>query len=259
MAQGGDEVEDAPVIERAKVEVKAPEGHLRAAQSPEESLTSLPPRLVEINKDSEVGVMRDRLKQLKAPIYGTKAELWARIVKYEALAELKARERIWLEKRMEEIQKRSDGAVVPNLVREPNTQPPPQAEIDRHSVTHLPPQPDWCLACALARSRDKDRSSQPAAIEDPKMQFDFMYTRADGTQIKNKAEEQPWATELTGVDEATQTPLAISTPEKGGPSSNYLVKATSDFIRRMAYARVTARVDQEPALIDVLENRRTSY
>ena len=78
----GDEVEDAAIIEGAKVEVKAPEGHLRAAQSPEESLTS-PPRLVEINKDSEGGVMRDRLKQLKAPIYGTKSELWARIVEYE--------------------------------------------------------------------------------------------------------------------------------------------------------------------------------
>ena len=71
--------------------------------------------------------------------------------------------------------------------------------------------------------------------------------------MKNRLEEQPWATTLTGVDEATQTPLAVSTPEKGGPSQNYRVKSTCDFIRRMAYSRVTARVDQEPALVDLLE------
>ena len=62
------------------------------APSEQQLLDFPPPRRVEINKDSDVGTMRQRLQQLKAPVYGTKAELWDRIVKHEALAELKARE-----------------------------------------------------------------------------------------------------------------------------------------------------------------------
>ena len=105
---------------------------------------------------------------------------------------------------MEEMRSRAEATSNPTIVREPKREPPSQAEIDRHSVTHLPPQPDWCLCCALARSRDRDHSNRHITLEEPRMQFGFMFTRADGTQIEEAAEEQPWATTLFGIDEATK-------------------------------------------------------
>ena len=49
--------------------------------------------------------LRARLRELRGPIYGTKAELWARVVEYTARRELEQREHQWLAQRVEELQK----------------------------------------------------------------------------------------------------------------------------------------------------------
>ena len=46
---------------------------------------------------SPVAVLRDRLKALNGPIYGTKDELWKRLCEFEVRAEQQLRERQWIE------------------------------------------------------------------------------------------------------------------------------------------------------------------
>eukprot|EP00971_Amphidinium_carterae_P042640 838370-Amphidinium_carterae.3 len=59
------------------------------------------------------------------------------------------------------------------------------------------------------------------------MQFDICYLKADGHRIMpGDATCQPWATTFCGVDEATQTPMAIALEQKGGASTDYIVQST---------------------------------
>ena len=48
---------------------------------------------------SPVAALRDRLKALNGPVYGTKDELWKRLCEYEARAEQQLRKRQWIEGR----------------------------------------------------------------------------------------------------------------------------------------------------------------
>eukprot|EP00971_Amphidinium_carterae_P346845 6488561-Amphidinium_carterae.2 len=108
-------------------------------------------------------------------------------------------------------------------------EPPSQDEIERHMLTHLPPQPDWCLSCALARTPDADHKRRLWTVEaePPRMQFDICYLKADGHRIMpGDTTSQPWATTFCGVDEATQTPMAIALEQKGGASTDYIVQST---------------------------------
>eukprot|EP00972_Heterocapsa_arctica_P070650 10436452-Heterocapsa_arctica.AAC.1 len=83
----------------------------------------------------------------------------------------------------------------------------------------------WCIICALAASRAADHHKLDGhEMGPPKMQFDYTYMKSDGGYYD--AEEgrptQPWATTLTGVGEATWTPLALSIPTKS-PEEAYAV------------------------------------
>ena len=57
---------------------------------------------------------------------------------------------------------------------------------------------------------------------------------------------------MTGVDEATQTPLAISVPSKES-NVEYTIESIKTFIRIMSYPEVRVRVDCEPALVAILD------
>ena len=52
---------------------------------------------------SPVAALRDWLKALNGPIYGTKDELWKRLCEYEARAEQQLREGQWIEARKNEL------------------------------------------------------------------------------------------------------------------------------------------------------------
>ena len=140
-------------------------------------------------------------------------------------------------------------------MKQPESAPADTGEVDIHNLTHLPPR-EWCVTCKLGRSRAGDHSKViEQEVEPPRMQFDYTFMNVDGT-MDNLSDGRPtnaWSTTLVGVDQGTQSPLAISLPHKAGPSKDFLVTSSCDFIRRMAYHRVRVRVDQEPALIDVIQ------
>ena len=100
---------------------------------------------------SPVGALRDRLKALNGPTYGTKDELWKRLCEYVARAEQQLRERQWIEARQNEL---IQGARPHEAeILDAPSKPEDPMVIERHDVTHIPPMP-WCLACRLGKGRE---------------------------------------------------------------------------------------------------------
>ena len=55
------------------------------------------------------------------------------------------------------------------------------------------------------------------------------------------------------MDEPSQTPFGIACDQKGGPSLLYLVNEVVTFLKRMSWAEVHVRGDNEPALVAILD------
>ena len=130
----------------------------------------VPARLVDLGPQSRTDELRDRLKQLKAPIWGTKHELWTRVVKEETRAELRLQERRWVEGRAKQLSDAAEGSTIIQELRQPKEAPLSKEEVEKHALTHLPPRPDWCRTCALARTRKRDHTQKPEPeLEPPRM------------------------------------------------------------------------------------------
>ena len=125
---------------------------------------------------SPVAALRDRLKALNGPVYGTKDELWKRLCEYESRAEQQLRERQWIEARKNEL---IQGARPHEAeISDAPSKPEDPMEIERHEVTHIPPLP-WCLACRLGKGRDASHFHSPAVREAGQIQVDFCFLRED--------------------------------------------------------------------------------
>ena len=84
---------------------------------------------------SPVSDMRIRLRELKAPIWGTKEQLWARLVDYETQH---AGEQALREKLARELAERREGQA--EVAPRPLPQPVEPSEVGRkaHEITHIP-------------------------------------------------------------------------------------------------------------------------
>ena len=89
-----------------------------------------------LSSGNNVEDMRNRLKALGAPVWGTKAQMWPRLLHAEARRELQKRDEAWLTAR-ELAEAGGHGELrVPRAPDEPFAD-----ERARHEVTHLPHQP----------------------------------------------------------------------------------------------------------------------
>ena len=93
-----------------------------------------------LTRGRNVDDMRQRLKALGAPVLGTKAQFWPRLVRTEARRELQKRDEQWLADRARElVEAGGQGELrVPRAPEEPTAD-----ERARDEITHLPCQP-WC-------------------------------------------------------------------------------------------------------------------
>ena len=102
-----------------------------------------------LGPNSTVEVMQKRLRELRAPWYGTKDKLWARLVDEEAKNTASNEWHDFLSKRRAEL----EAAVHPaQRVILPAPRDPTQEERDAHDLHHLSPAP-WCEVCAMGKGR----------------------------------------------------------------------------------------------------------
>ena len=102
--------------------------------------------------------MRARLRELGAPIYGTKSRVWLCLCDHELMECEREAEDAFLTKRREHLQSPVE-LVAPQLL--PTPVPPSLKEVKRHKVTHLPPAKCWDQ-CVVARAPDAPHSMPKA-------------------------------------------------------------------------------------------------
>ena len=184
---------------------------------------------------------------MNAPVYGTKQELWQRLVGREARAEAERQERQWLQLRTAQLASQQGQPEVKTL-KIPEA--PSQAEQDKHEVNHLPPAP-WCLHCLLGKSSQAPHASDPVAKQIvPLIQIDYSFLKTNGERDEKVTREHPadpWATTLYVVDAPTQNGVALALPTKSPELSDFAARQSASFVKRMAYDRVRLRCDGEPS------------
>lgn len=200
------EVADGEEPDPAEVEEFAPGGG--AADRP-----------VELGPNSKVKDMKRRLRELHAPVWGSKEILWERVQQHEA--QLKSRREVaeQLQRREEAINRDPESARVPIEITSPS--PPTDEEREAHSLTHLPFAP-WCEICLRSRTRDNPHRSMPkeeeaTALVGPVLPLVSMdWFEVKGSPTDERSEESPpgFTQCLMVTDGQTGYVAAIPCPEK---------------------------------------------
>eukprot|EP00971_Amphidinium_carterae_P236947 4702704-Amphidinium_carterae.1 len=204
---------------------------------------------------AKVREMRDRLRILRQPVYGTKEELYSRLLKAEAEEEMRRRERDWIEARSKELADHPPAREPPHHLRIPEM--PDEKEVQAHlDRQHLPPAP-WCVLCLAGRSAAAAHYRiPPPEVLAPRIEMDFNYytENCNLMEAKTEAETKAWATTLTLVDKPSQNAIHVALPSKA--VTEYPVKAASEFVRRMSYQKAELLTDGEPATQALAEEIR---
>ena len=184
--------------------------------------------------------MRARLRQLGAAIYGTKDELYLRIVS----AERQRRRDEQIAKATEDRRRDLQAAQAPAVPRGlTGPREPTQEEREQRSLTHLPYQ-SWCSFCVLSKTRAdphqripwEDREDGP-----PQVQLDFMFLKAS-CELQDTPVDA-WATTLCGVDVSTGAGFAVTLDHKGA-SNEYAHLACLGWISdTLRHRRVLIQTD----------------
>ena len=136
---------------------------------------------------STIKELHSRLRELGAPIYGTKDVLFRRLCECEQVAARKKEEE-YLENRRKELEVATQ-PVTPKIL--PRPAQPSEVERQHHLVNHLPPAP-WCELCVMGRGKDdphlrsdlREQGEQLSVIA-----FDFAFVKttssAGGEQDRN--------------------------------------------------------------------------
>ena len=95
---------------------------------------------------------------LHAPIYGTKAELWARLEDRERVLRESELIREALAQREQDMLENAAGLYVPMLM--PAIAPPTDLERTMHELTHIPTKV-WCEFCQRGKGNDRGHRQIP--------------------------------------------------------------------------------------------------
>ena len=125
---------------------------------------------------SSIKELHSRLRELGAPIYGTKDVLFRRLCEYEQIAARKKKEEEYLESRRKELAVAAE-PVTPKIL--PGPIQPSEVERQHHMVNHLPPAP-WCELCVMGRGKEdshlrcdlREKGEQLSVIA-----FDFAFVK----------------------------------------------------------------------------------
>eukprot|EP00971_Amphidinium_carterae_P275205 5460558-Amphidinium_carterae.1 len=211
---------------------------------------AMPPVLPELLPETaKVGQIRDRLRQLGAPIYGTKTELRVRLLEWEIVVDRKRKERAWAAERASDLARKSDPVELREVPIPPGL--PSPEEIQRHrDAQHLPAAP-WCQVCIKARSVAKaHRRFQPDLEQIPRFELDYnFYTQGLDLILSKDGEpvQEAFATTLTCVDKMSGNLIHLAVERKG--VVNYSVASCASFILRGAYKECELLTDGEVAIV----------
>ena len=143
----------------------------------------------------------------------------------------------------------ADNARIPKSLKSPIR--PPQAEVDKHELTHLPYRP-WCRVCVESKGKEdphpRGRQDEDDKSGLPVVAFDYQ-----------EMNEELQLRLLVGKDEATGMVIAHQTVCKG-PKDTWLMRKVVNDLKDIGRPDIMLKTDGEPAIVavqDEIQSRRS--
>ena len=215
-------------------------------------------RPVDLGPTSKVKDLKKRLKELNAPVWGSKEILWERLKEYEARLRGSREIAEELKRREEAINRDPESARIPADLPVPTQ--PSEVERELHNLTHLP-FASWCEVCLRSRTRDNPHRTMPKEEEATRLAGPTLpLVSMDWFEIKGSpTDEQPESEAKHGfvqcllvTDAQTGYVAAIPVPEKKN-QSEYACGMVVKFLKLMRHTRFRLRADNEPSLNMLVE------
>eukprot|EP00971_Amphidinium_carterae_P299620 5953018-Amphidinium_carterae.1 len=193
---------------------------------------------------SKVEDLRRRLKELGTATYGTKQQLWERLMENEARVAAKEREKEYLEARSKELEQA--GEPRPGRILA-GPESPGELERAQHELTHIPAK-RWCEYCQLGKGAaephkvllESERSRGPPVLE---LDFCFFKSEADGGENLG----------VTLVIIDTETGMCRATALEDKAVTKYAIDFVVNFVKSLFVGRLILRSDNEPAAVALCE------
>ena len=246
----------APEAEEAQPGVVPPEA--RAEEEEEPAAGGAADRPVDLGPTSKVKDLKNRLKELNAPVWGSKEILWERLKEYEARLRTSREIAEELKRREEAINRDPESARIPADLPVPTQ--PSEVERELHNLTHLP-FASWCEVCLRSRTRDNPHRTMPKEEEAtrlagptlPLVSMDWFEIKGSPTDEQPEGEaEHGFVQCLLVTDAQTGYVAAIPVPAKKN-QSEYACEMVVKFLKLMRHTRFRLRADNEPSLNMVVE------
>ena len=214
---GVDDMEDVPHLEAASSSAfrhpppppALKEASVAVQEDPQQAGQEPPSQIAISPRHSPIEVLRARLKELKAPIWGTKAQMHDRLMLVEAKKAAEDRTRAELEAKHVKLAEGTTDRMAAVL---PAPEMPSPSEVANHNLTHLP-RAKWCITCQLGGSNDDPHRLTPFVNkEKARLQWDFMHMKSHDSQCEWLLDEPPsneWNVILTAIDEDSGCRLAV--------------------------------------------------
>ncbi|CAK0870594.1 unnamed protein product [Prorocentrum cordatum] len=203
-----------------------------------------------LTAESSVGAMRTRLRELFMPIYGTKLELWERLIVAEAAARRSEAERLHKLAVKEQLGIQHD-PVEPKQLPVPKA---PSAEEERqHRLTHLPAAP-WCEECVRAKAPDAPHSLvrlEDSEQKHPLISYDFGFCKTADEEGDLTKVEDTYATMLVAFSSDTGVVKVIPCASKA--ASPYAIAGIKSFVQRLETGKCRLRTDTEQATKAIMD------
>ncbi|CAK0836065.1 unnamed protein product [Prorocentrum cordatum] len=219
--------------------------HCRGAAEQQEAATA-----PVLTAESSVGALRTRLRELFMPIYGTKLELWERLIVAEAAHRRSEAERQHKLAVKEQLGIQHDPVEVRQL---PVPKAPSADEERQHRLTHLPAAP-WCEECVRGKAPDAPHSLvrlEDSEQKHPLISYDFGFCKTADEEGDLTKVEDTYATMLVGFSSDTGVVKVIPCPSKA--ASPYAIAGIKSFVQRLETGKCRLRTDTEQATKAILD------
>ena len=145
-----------------------------------------------LDSSSPADDMRMRSRELRAPVWGTEAQMWRRVLEREAIKRRHQDEEALLDRRRRDLENAID-PTVPRTLK--GADAPTESERTAHEITHLPAAP-WRETCKLERGIEAHhvRLTPLELDEGPFIAMDFVVrkSRADDGRADMTIWEHSW-------------------------------------------------------------------
>ena len=154
--------------------------------------------------------MRKRLRELRAPVWSTKAQLWRLVLERETIERRHFDEEALLDRRRRDMQSAID-PTVPKTMKGPDA--PTESERRAHEIAPHPPAP-WCETCVLRRGVEAPHVRLTPLERDgrPIIATDFCVRKA---RADDGGADDDLGTCLAIVDSSTGCMRAVASETKG--------------------------------------------